>query len=127
MRRRSVLLLCALATLAAGLAVHTVGEGEIAGYTGDALYATLVCFLVAAAFPRLGPWRAAAVAAALSWGVEFLQLAPWVGELSAHSTAARLVLGTTFNAPDLALYVIGAVAGGGVQAVLWRRAPQSGP
>ncbi|MGW4027482.1 ribosomal maturation YjgA family protein, partial [Streptomyces sp. NPDC005009] len=51
------------------------------------------------------------VALAVSWGIEFLQLTGVPAELSRHSTAARLVLGSTFDAPDLFWYTIGAITG----------------
>ncbi|WP_158791063.1 DUF2809 domain-containing protein, partial [Streptomyces sp. NRRL WC-3549] len=46
-------------------------------------------------------------------------------ELSRHSTAARLVLGSTFNAPDLLWYAVGAASACAVHAALVsrRRAP----
>jgi hypothetical protein len=50
---------------------------------------------------------------AFCWLVEFAQLSPYPAELSDRSTLARLVLGSTFNPPDLFWYVAGvAVAAG---------------
>lgn len=40
--------------------------------------------------------------------MEFAQLTDVPARLSADSTAARLVLGSTFNAPDLFWYAVGA-------------------
>ncbi|GHH94601.1 ribosomal maturation YjgA family protein [Streptomyces capillispiralis] len=95
----------------AGLGLRTVAAGDVAKYGGDALYTLLILALVLVAAPRLTPPRAAAIALAVSWGVEFLQLTGLPAELSRHSTAARLVLGSTFNAPDLFWYAVGATAG----------------
>ncbi|ROO85153.1 uncharacterized protein DUF2809 [Actinocorallia herbida] len=111
---------CVVVTLGVGLTVNAVSDSDIAGYVGDALYATLLCFLVALGFPRWGVWWSAAVGGGLSWGVEFLQLAPWVGALGARYPVAHLVLGSTFNAPDLARYVVGAAFGAVVQLILFR-------
>lgn len=52
----------------------------------------------------------AGAALAFSWAVELLQLTGVPGVLSRHSTVARLVLGSTFNAPDLFWYAVGAGA-----------------
>ncbi|MFE7399276.1 DUF2809 domain-containing protein [Streptomyces sp. NPDC057557] len=50
----------------------------------------------------------AGAALLLSWSVELLQLTGLPAELSRHSAVARLVLGSTFNAPDLFWYAVGA-------------------
>ncbi|WP_345709084.1 DUF2809 domain-containing protein [Kitasatospora paranensis] len=68
----------------------------------------LVYALVVLVAPTLRPRVAAGRALAVSWAVELLQLTGVPAALSARSTLARLVLGTTFNLPDLALYVVGA-------------------
>ncbi len=103
--------MAALATVGAGLGLRAVATGDVAKYGGDALYTLLIFALVVLVAPRTTPPRAAAVALAVSWAVEFLQLTGVPAELSRHSVAARLVLGSTFNAPDLFWYVIGAIAG----------------
>lgn len=92
----------------------------MAKYGGDALYTVLLLTLVVAAAPRVSPARAAAIALAASWAVEFLQLGPVPAELSRRSALARLVLGSTFNAPDLFWYAVGAGAGWLVHAALRR-------
>lgn len=84
--------------------------GAVEKYAGDALYTVLLHTLVVLAVPRVKPLAAAAVALGVSWAVEFSQLSPVPGELSARSTLARLVLGSTFNAPDLLWYSVGALA-----------------
>ncbi|MER7191533.1 DUF2809 domain-containing protein [Streptomyces flaveolus] len=101
----------ALAIVGAGTGIRAVSEGAVAKYGGDALYTLLVFALVVLAAPRTAPWKAAAVALAVSWGVEFLQLTGLPAALSRQSTAARLVLGSTYNAPDLLWYAVGAAAG----------------
>jgi hypothetical protein len=48
------------------------------------------------------------LALAFAWGVEFSQLyhAPWIDAVRA-TLPGRLVLGTTFNWPDLLAYALG--------------------
>ncbi|MCW2914630.1 MAG: hypothetical protein JWN52_2698 [Actinomycetia bacterium] len=103
-------------TLVLGLGVRAFLEGAFAKYAGDAFYTTLVFFLVVLAVPRVRPITAALVAIGFSWAVEFAQLTPWPAELSAKSTLFRLVLGSTFNPPDLVAYVAGAV----LALAVWR-------
>ncbi|KOU01710.1 membrane protein [Streptomyces sp. NRRL F-5755] len=105
--------LTALLTVAAGLGVRAgaarTGLGpDVAKYAGDALYTVLVQTLVVVAAPRVRPPVAAGVALAISWAVEFAQLSDVPAELSRRSVVARLVLGSTFNAPDLFWYAVGA-------------------
>jgi hypothetical protein len=101
----------AAATVAAGLAITAGAEGDIAKSTGDALYTVLVQTLVVAVAPRLKPAMAAGIAVGISWTVEVLQLTGVPSELSARSVLARLVLGSTFNPPDLFWYAVGAAFG----------------
>ncbi|WP_217144536.1 DUF2809 domain-containing protein [Streptomyces sp. AC627_RSS907] len=110
-RTRLTAAAAALVTVGAGLGLRATAGGEVAKYGGDALYTLLLSVLVVLVAPRVAPLTAGGVALAVSWGVEFLQLSDLPAELSRHSTAARLVLGSTFNAPDLFWYAVGAVAG----------------
>ncbi|MET8145865.1 DUF2809 domain-containing protein [Sphaerisporangium sp. NPDC005288] len=108
-RRRVVACAAAAVTVAAGLAVRGVFAGDAAKYAGDMLYTVLLYTLVLAAAPRPRPLTVAAVALGVSWLVEFAQLTGVPAELAAHSAVARLVLGTTFNPPDLAWYAVAAL------------------
>ncbi|MFJ4551402.1 DUF2809 domain-containing protein [Streptomyces sp. NPDC088817] len=101
----------AVLTVAAGLGLRTVTAGSAAKYGGDALYTVLLVTLVVLVAPRVRPLTAAVTALAVSWGIEFLQLSEVPAELSRHSAVARLVLGSTFNPPDLLWYAVGAAAG----------------
>ncbi|WP_327187530.1 ribosomal maturation YjgA family protein [Streptomyces sp. NBC_01334] len=101
----------ALVIAGAGLGLRAVVEGDAAKYGGDALYTLLIVALVILVAPWVTAWKAGALALAVSWGVEFLQLTEVPTELSRHSTAARLILGSTFNAPDLFWYAVGALVG----------------
>ncbi|GGP73667.1 hypothetical protein GCM10010247_53760 [Streptomyces calvus] len=124
-RTRLVAAVAAAATVGAALGLRSVATGDVAKYGGDALYTVLVLALVVLVAPRVTPLKAAAVALAVSWGVEFLQLSGVPAELSRHSTAARLVLGSTFNAPDLFWYAVGAAAGWSVLSLRATRRPCS--
>ncbi|MFD7256796.1 DUF2809 domain-containing protein [Streptomyces sp. NPDC059874] len=104
-----------------GLGLRAVTAGSVAKYGGDALYTVLIMTLVVLVAPRVTPLRAAASALAFSWAVEFLQLSAVPAELSERSVVARLVLGSTFNAPDLFWYGVGAGAGWLVHTAVRRR------
>ncbi|MFB7669332.1 DUF2809 domain-containing protein [Kitasatospora sp. NPDC056138] len=108
LKARLPALAAAAVTVVAGLGVRHVLPGDAAKSAGDALYTVLVYCLAVLAAPRVRPVTAAAVALAVSWAVEFLQISGIPAELSQQSVVARLVLGTTFNVPDLFWYVVGA-------------------
>ncbi|MFD9136915.1 DUF2809 domain-containing protein [Streptomyces bottropensis] len=101
----------AVMTIGAGLGLRAVGSGSLAKYGADALYTVLLLTLVVVVAPRVTPLTAAGSALAASWAVEFLQLSGATAELSRNSAVARLVLGSTFNPPDLFWYAVGAAAG----------------
>ncbi|MEU3463620.1 DUF2809 domain-containing protein [Streptomyces sp. NPDC006733] len=113
LRIRLLAAAAAALTVAAALGIRagaTGLPGAAEKYAGDALYTVLLHTLIVLAVPRVAPRTAAAVALAASWAVEFCQLTPVPAELSARSTLARLILGSTFNAPDLFWYAVGALA-----------------
>nr|WP_030277758.1 DUF2809 domain-containing protein [Streptomyces sp. NRRL B-24484] len=97
-----------LLTVLAGLGLRAAATGVVAKYGGDALYTVLVYVLVVLVAPKVRPGRAAVMALLVSWGVEFFQMTGLPARWSAESTAARLVLGSTFNVPDLFWYAVGA-------------------
>lgn len=110
-RTRTAAALAAVLAVAAGLGIRALAQGSVAKYAGDALYTVLILALVVIVAPRLRPLAAAGAALTFSWAVELLQLTNVPAELSRHSVVARLVLGSTFNAPDLLWYAVGAAAG----------------
>lgn len=110
LRVRALASVAAVVVIGAGLAVRAGADGVVAKYAGSALYTVLLCALVVLCAPRARPAVVASTALAVSWAVEFAQLTGVPAELSARSTAARLVLGSTFNAPDLFWYAVGAAA-----------------
>lgn len=101
----------AVLTVATGLGIRSTATGAVAKYAGDALYTVLILTLVVLLAPRVRPGTAAGAALGLSCAVELFQLTGVPADLAAHSTLARLVLGTSFNAPDLLWYAIGAAVG----------------
>ncbi|GAA1153075.1 hypothetical protein F4556_001370 [Kitasatospora gansuensis] len=101
MRFRILLLIAG--TVAAGLGLLAVVDGAVADVFRDALYTTVLYLLVLLAAPRARPTAAAGIALGLSFAVEFLQL-------TRIPPALRLVLGSTFNPPDLLWYAVGAAA-----------------
>ncbi|MFH9735285.1 DUF2809 domain-containing protein [Streptomyces sp. NPDC017260] len=110
-RTRLAAAAAALTTVGAGLGLRAVAAGDVAKYGGDALYTLLIVALVVLVAPRVTAWKAGAVALTFSWAVEFSQLSGVPAELSRHSAVARLVLGSTFDTPDLFWYAVGASAG----------------
>ncbi|GEA87560.1 ribosomal maturation YjgA family protein [Cellulomonas cellasea] len=128
MRRRPALAVAALVTVAAGLAVRSAGSagvlGAVSGPAGDALYAVLVYALVGVLAVRARPWVVAAAAWALSAAVETAQLTALPAAVVGLWEPARWVLGTTFHAPDLASYAVGAVLAALVDTAVTRRRRQ---
>jgi hypothetical protein len=121
--------LAAAVVVLAGLAARAALPPALGGPVGDALYATLVVVLVVLVRPRTAPAVAALTGLALCVAVELFQLTGVPAALGAWWPPARLVLGTTFWAPDLLRYAVGAAAGWGLCAALraaGRDRPRSG-
>lgn len=109
-RTRLVAAAVAVGTVVAGLGIRVGAGGGVAKYGGVALYAVLVYVLVVIAAPRVRPVVAGAVAFGFSCAVELLQLSGATAGPAERSVVVRLVLGSTFNAPDLLWYAVGAAA-----------------
>lgn len=79
-----------------------------AKYGGDLLWAVVVFLGGGVLFTCSSTVRVAAGAVAFAWTVEFLQLyhAPWIDALRS-TTPGRLILGSSFNPPDLLAYLCG--------------------
>jgi len=79
---------------------------------GDALWALMVFLGFGFLLPRASTLSLALLALTFSWCVELSQLyhAPWIDALRA-TLPGRLVLGNTFNWPDLPAYALGVVLG----------------
>lgn len=106
------MLLVLAAVVLAGLAVTLRGVGAPADLAGAALYTVAAHLVLALALPRAGPVRLAAAAFALSAVVELIQLTTVPERVADVVPVARYLLGTTFHAPDLLAYAVGALAVG---------------
>ena len=84
----------------------------ITKYGGDALWAIVVFLTFGFIFTRGSTLRIALLSLAFAWSVELLQLyhATWIDTLRA-TLPGRLILGSTFNAPDLLAYAFGIILG----------------
>ena len=120
MRTRLLPALGAVAALALGLGSRAFLTGAPAKILGVAFYATLVYALCVLLVPAVRIGRALAVAVAICFAIELLQLTPGPAYLSSRHLLLRLVFGTTFSAWDLVTYVPGALLGAAVHAG-WRR------
>jgi hypothetical protein len=100
-----------VATIAAGLASRRYAAhlpGWLAKNLGDALYATMMYWLLAVIAPRAQTSRLALAATAVCFAIELSQRyqAPWIDAIRA-TLPGRLILGQGFHALDLACYVAG--------------------
>ena len=113
-RRRLLFLLLAVLTIGVGLAVHIYGEAVPRAFRdklGDALWAAMMTWFVAAAIPSAKATTRAAVSIGICFAVELSQLihTPWL-ESVRDTTLGSLVLGSGFDAADLAAYAVGVLA-----------------
>jgi hypothetical protein len=83
-----------------------------AKYGGDSLWALVVFWGLGFAFRRSTTTRIALGTVSIAWCVELLQLyhAPWI-DCVRSTRLGHLVLGSSFNGPDLLAYVVGAAIG----------------
>lgn len=84
-----------------------------AKYGGDALWALLVFCCCAIVLRRASTPRLCVAALGFAWAIEFSQIydSPWIDQLRATRLGA-LILGSTFNWPDLLAYAVGITMGG---------------
>ena len=111
MRRRAPFVALAAATIGVGLLVHLGGAGlgrNAHDVLGDALWAAMIAWWAGALAPGARLPTRSATAYALCVGVEVSQLyhAPAVDAVRA-TTLGHLVLGSGFDARDLAAYAFG--------------------
>lgn len=94
-------------------------------YGGDALWALLIFVGLGFAFNRASTQRLALGALGFSWAVEFSQLyhAPWIDTIRS-TLPGRLILGSTFNWPDLPAYALGIAMGAVVEIFFHPRGNQ---
>lgn len=84
----------------------------IAKYGGDAFWALLVFVGLGFLFPGASTLRITVTSFCFAWAIEFSQLyhAPWLNSIRS-TKPGHLVLGSTFNAPDLLAYAVGILLG----------------
>ena len=123
---RSGLLYTLAAALVAGLGLlwrsgYLPLSPAIAKYGGDVLWALMVFFVFGFVFRRISIARLILVSICFAWAIEFSQLchAPWIDSLRSMRIG-HLILGSTFNSPDLLAYTIG-VAWGAACELLCRK------
>ena len=113
-----------LSTLAAGALLFVGAHGAARGWLGDVL--VVVCIDAALAAAGVGTARTRLLAvAALSCGVELLQTLGLVGR-DGH-WLAHLVLGSTFDPVDLAMYGVGLAAAAALERRWSTRRPPLDP
>ncbi|MBI3789456.1 MAG: DUF2809 domain-containing protein [Gemmatimonadetes bacterium] len=116
-------------TIALGLATRRFPgafPSVVATYGGDTLWAAMVVWLLALAWPRATTARLATGALAIAWLDEASQLyhAPWIDAVRAHWFGA-LVLGHWFVWSDLACHAVGVAVAAALDAWWQRRARSS--
>ncbi|MEA3213437.1 MAG: hypothetical protein QOE70_6494 [Chthoniobacter sp.] len=91
-------------------------------YGGDVLWAMMAFLGCGILMPKRKTWQVALVALIFAFGIEFSQLyhAPWIDRIRARRLGA-LILGSTFNWPDLPAYSAGIGLAAGLESVFRRR------
>lgn len=81
-------------------------------YGGDTLWALLVLVLIRFVQPRMNLAISSLAAMGVAAAVEFSQLyhAPWIEGIR-NTKVGSLILGSTFNWPDIPAYALGIVVG----------------
>jgi hypothetical protein len=125
LRARLPYLALGAGTIVLGLVVHLRGHAlgsDLRDITGDALWAALVAWLAGATAPNARPRHRAVAALGICFAVEFSQLyhQPALDALR-RTTAGHLVLGSGFDARDLAAYAAGIVVAVLVERRVLRR------
>ena len=113
-RNRRIYVLLILVTVLAGLSTRVLKSRlpALGDMAGDALWATMVFFLLSFAWPAAKVGKRAAGAVAISFAVEFSQIyhAAWIDEIR-RTWLGSMVLGSAFDWRDLFCYVGGVVFG----------------
>jgi len=128
-RTRAIYIVLALATIVVGLLVHEWGAalGPVArDVVSDALWAVMIAWWVGALIPGAPLPARSAAAYAICAGVELSQLyhTPALDAIRA-TTLGQLVLGSGFDARDLAAYAAGVAAAAFLEAAVVMRGRRS--
>jgi hypothetical protein len=110
-RNRAVWIALLIVVAICGLGSRRYGASLpafVAAYTGDTAWSLAAFLVLGLLFPRLAMWRVAALALAISFGVEVSQFyhAPWLDAIRS-TTLGALALGWGFDPRDLACYIVG--------------------
>lgn len=92
--------------IATGLIVHFRMRGPAGDIIGDALYAVMIYLLAVVLLPRTSRRILAALALALCFGIELLQLTALPASVNGAFPPAALVLGHGFDQRDLLVYLV---------------------
>jgi Protein of unknown function (DUF2809) len=128
LRKRVHYVALSLAVVAAGLLWRSgliPLPHALSNLGGDALWAMMVFFGFGFLLPQASPRRVAALALAFAWSIEFSQLyhAAWIDAIR-DTIPGKLILGNTFNWPDLPAYAAGIALG---LLIDWRLSLASSP
>ena len=98
----------------------------VAKYGGDSLWALLVFVGCGFIFARSTTLRVVLIAVCFAWSIEFLQLyhALWIDRVRS-TRIGHLILGSTFNSPDLVAYALGIAIGAFAERAFSKWAIQS--
>ncbi len=108
--RRAAATIALATTVAVGLATRAASVPDLLGdVAGDALYTVAVYAALVLLAPRLRPAVVGAIAAGWSVAVELFQATGVPSALAATLPPIALVLGTGFDARDLAVYIAAAI------------------
>ena len=111
LRRRCTYLSAAIGSILLGLLWRSLPASLapfLWKYGGDAIWAAMVYFLVRCIGPSRSITWSATLALGISFATELSQLyhAPWIDSIRGMRLGA-LILGSTFNWPDLPAYALG--------------------
>lgn len=122
---RTATAVLAVVVVVTGLVGRATLPEAVGAPLGDCLYATLVALVVALVRPRTTPVVAAGVALAACAAIELSHLTGAPAPLIERFPLVRFMLGTTFGAPDLAWYALGAAVGGALLHLVVRATGRS--
>lgn len=134
LHRRAILLTASIVTIAIGLAsrkIPWIFPAFLSKYPGDALWAMMIYWLLATAWPAGSVMRISTSSLIVSGLVEFSQLyqASWINGIRA-TTLGHLVLGRSFGGIDLVAYAAGILIAAVTDLLLlnrWRHSRQDRP
>jgi hypothetical protein len=113
-KARLVFLLMIAITIALGLSTRLIKRHffTVGDAAGDALWATMVFFILSFISPTMPLWQRILIAVGFSFAIEFSQMyhAPWIDRIR-RTMLGAIVLGSSFSPMDLVCYVVGVMVG----------------